>query len=152
MIPRVTTVVMLAVLVAGPAGADEPKPGMFQLEQSDHAKLQGTWKAEKMVFDGANLLGGEVGKLTIEFKGLKAVPRFDGRIEKEGDFKLNTGRKPKAVTVAFAGGPRLLGIYDITGDTLKLCFSILQDGSRPTKFEAPSGSQSVLLVLKRQKK
>ena len=42
------------------------------------------------------------------------------------------------------------GIYEIDGDSLKICFAI--EGERPKKFESAEGSTTMLIVLKRIKK
>jgi Surface antigen variable number repeat len=44
----------------------------------------------------------------------------------------------------------LEGIYDLDGDTLRLCFDHAEDAPRPTKFTVRLGSRQVLLVLKCQ--
>jgi hypothetical protein len=45
----------------------------------------------------------------------------------------------------------MLGIYELDGDTYKLCGD-MQGKSRPTEFAVKPGSGFVLEVLKREKK
>jgi uncharacterized protein (TIGR03067 family) len=56
--------------------------------------------------------------------------------------------------VTVAEGPNkgavMLGIYEISGDTLKVCFDP-EGKKRPTQFKSASGSQT-LVVHKRVKK
>jgi hypothetical protein len=43
------------------------------------------------------------------------------------------------------------GIYSLEGDSLRLCYNFGPDGKRPTSFITKSGSEDILMVLKRQK-
>ena len=42
------------------------------------------------------------------------------------------------------------GIYELDGDTLKVCYAI-DGGKRPAEFKAKPGSKHVLIVFKRLK-
>jgi hypothetical protein len=48
-------------------------------------------------------------------------------------------------------GAVMLGIYEISGDTLKVCFDP-EGKKRPTEFKSASGSQTFVNVHKRVKK
>jgi hypothetical protein len=48
-------------------------------------------------------------------------------------------------------GTVILGIYEISGDTLKVCFDP-EGKKRPTEFKTAAGSQTTLAVYKRVKK
>ena len=59
----------------------------------------------------------------------------------------------EGVIVNLEGGGmsiKMLGIFKLEGDTLKICLAFM--GDRPTKLESPDGSLTVLLTLKRTKK
>src|SRR5262245_38149427 len=137
---RLATMAALGMLVlaVGSARAD------------DQEKLQGTWKAEKAVRGGMETGADELSKMSIEFKGNKAIPKRDGNDEKEAEYKLDDSKKPKTIDVSTPDGKQIKGIYEIDGDSLKLCF--VEEGDRPTKFESTEGSKVMYLVLKRQKK
>jgi uncharacterized protein (TIGR03067 family) len=143
MIQRLATVAALGLLiaVAGPARAD------------DQEKIQGHWKAEKAVRGGMEAPADEIEKMTIEFKGNKAMPRHGDRSPETAEFKLDSSKSPKTIDITVNKGDKTdkpKGIYEIDGDTLKICFSEPNE-DRPTKFESPAGSKVMLIVLKRVK-
>ena len=140
MMQRLATMAALSVLVlaVGSARAD------------DQEKIQGIWKPEKAVKGGMAMPAEELEKMSIEFKGNKAMPRHGDRQEKEAEFTLDATKKPKAIEIKAPDGKTHQGIYEFDGDTLKICF--VEEGDRPTKFESAEGSRSMLIVLKRQKK
>jgi uncharacterized protein (TIGR03067 family) len=117
----------------------------------DQDKFQGTWKAEKMTRGGMDAPAEETEKMTIEFKGNKAIPMKDGKSEDAAEFSLDETKKPKTMDIKPPKEDKtFLGIYELNGDTLKICFA--RDGGRPEKFESPEGSMNMVIVLKRVKK
>jgi hypothetical protein len=46
----------------------------------------------------------------------------------------------------------VLGIYELKGDDLKICFVHGGGGERPTDFASKEGTAQSLIVLKREKK
>src|SRR5262245_33517634 len=111
MIRRMTALAALGMIMitAGFARAD------------DKDKLQGYWKAEKQVRGGKDSPAEEVEKLVLKFEGNKAFPE-----EKPNDvaeFTLDATKKPKAIDIKTPKGDTILGIYELDGDNLKLCFN-----------------------------
>jgi uncharacterized protein (TIGR03067 family) len=112
-------------------------------------KLQGKWKATKI--EGRN--PGKLDGVFVTIKGNKLT--LEGQTQKpmEFTFRLNPSAKPKAIDLMFELGT-LLGVYELDGDALKVCYSELQDsekGKRPTELTAPADSRRYLWVLKREK-
>lgn len=72
----------------------------------------------------------------------------------QGAVKLDPSTNPKSLDVIGAEGPNqgktFLAIYDITGDTLKICYD-LSGKSRPTEFKSAKGTQLFLVTYNRQK-
>ena len=129
----------LFVLVA-PARADDQK------------EIQGAWKIEKAVRGGQDMPAEEREKTTLEFKGSKAIVHHGASGEKPAEFTLDSAAKPKSIVIKPENEQKeLLGIYELKGDTLKICLG--RDGAdRPKDFESKEGSKSMLLILKREKK
>lgn len=82
-----------------------------------------------------------------------AVKKGDEVVE-AATMKLDLSKSPKAFDVKVTQGPNkgavMLCIYDISGDTLNVCFDP-EGKKRPTEFKGASGSQT-LVVHKRVKK
>lgn len=116
--------------------------------------------------DSPSLIGVWIGETGI--KGGKPSPPDSVSMEFEKDGTLTFKEKIKAITGSYkadakaspaqldltlgAGGQMIsfLGIFKIEGDTLTICFTFM--GDRPTKFESPDGSMTMLITLKRAKK
>jgi uncharacterized protein (TIGR03067 family) len=73
----------------------------------------------------------------------------------EFSYKLDPTTKPKSLDVSPVDGPDKgkfgAAIYDLDGDTLKLCLPRGATKERPTEFRSPQGSQHGYFVLKRIK-
>jgi uncharacterized protein (TIGR03067 family) len=85
----------------------------------------------------------------IVFAGDKVTCPVNGAME-ELEYKLDPTAKPKRIDVIVEDGKIARGIYQLEGDTLKLCFDKDAGGERPTKF-ATDDTTYGLIVLKRKK-
>jgi len=116
-------------------------------------KLQGTWKFVSQEMDGKPAPKDEVGKQTITFTGDKWTVRRDGEVVRGGTHKFDPAKKPAqvdaAVTEGEGKGDTMLGIYELKGDTLRVCFDP-KGKKRPTDFA--SKSDRMTAVVERQKK
>jgi uncharacterized protein (TIGR03067 family) len=78
----------------------------------------------------------------------------DGDVVQACTLKVDPSRAPKSLDVTVVEGldkgAVFLGIYEIRGDTLKVCFDP-EGKKRPTEFKGTAGSQT-LVVHKRVKK
>src|SRR6266571_2105623 len=86
-------------------------------------------------------------------EGSKYQTKVKGKDE-SGTFKFDAAKTPKTMDIMVGDGPNkdktLLTIYDLTGDTLKVCYSL--DGkTRPDKFESTGENKYLLIVYKRKK-
>ena len=121
---------------------------------ADRAALRGTWVLEAATLEGRDH--------TDDFRGMKLVLDgdrytldFDTNTDK-GTFALDPTKTPKRIDVRSAAGPfkgkTLPGIYELKGDTLRLCLE--GDGKadrRPAAFEAPGTTRNMLLTYRREK-
>ena len=117
----------------------------------DHDKIQGTWKIDKAQMGGMDMPADMRDNTKIEFKGDKVIVRRSDR-DDPAEFKVDSTKSPKTIDVTpkKEGEKTHAGIYKLDGDTLTICIN--HDETRPTKFESPEGTQTMLLVLKRDKK
>ncbi len=118
----------------------------------DLDKLQGTWQMQKLVGRGKEIDDDRARAISYVFEGNTAKRFVNGVDRKDpGTIKIDAMMKPAHIDLkpAKEGDPTMLGIYEIDGDMLKWCFSAKK---RPEKFEAPEGSDSILMIFKRVKK
>jgi uncharacterized protein (TIGR03067 family) len=109
--------------------------------------MQGTWKAESEVIEGAKTPAELLTKMII--KGDKLI--YDPKAKDPAvRIKLDPSKKPAAIDL-IDGDDTTFGIYQLDGDTLKICWEDFRLGlARPKAFEATKENR--YLVLKREKK
>jgi len=118
-------------------------------------KFQGNWNIESSETGGVAVPADQLKGFIVIFAGDKHTLKFEEKVFQEGTLKLDLSKSPKTVDVTMTEGPSkgvvMLGIYEIDGDTLKVCFDP-QGKKRPTEFKSESGSQNFVNVHKRLKK
>jgi uncharacterized protein (TIGR03067 family) len=123
-----------------PHGRDHDPAG------ADREALQGSWQV---------LAARELGQaFADQVQDLTLVVRYDRMTFKDTGwvFTLNPEKKPKWIDLAPDDGPPLRGIYELDGDTLKICLTTQSGGERPTEFVADlDASSQVLLTCTRVK-
>jgi uncharacterized protein (TIGR03067 family) len=122
----------------------------------DPPSLVGEWVGEKAVAGGKERPVPE-GGITFTFAADGKLTVKEGKRDKNdtGTYKADPKKAPAEVDIIPPEDkkePTVLGIYKLDGDTLTLCFGRGKEGSRPTKFESPEGSQTIVITLKRVKK
>jgi uncharacterized protein (TIGR03067 family) len=119
-------------------------------------RLKGTWRIVSISEDGkANDRAYENVRfkfndnvMTMTDKTGTPLKRGDGKPE-ERVFVLNLNSTPKAIDLTISNKFQSLGIYDLSGDELKLCTA--EPGTaRPSEFKSKLGV--ALVVLKRDTK
>jgi uncharacterized protein (TIGR03067 family) len=123
-------------------------------EKSDDWKgLKGTWKVEKAVFMGTDSTEA-FGTAILTMEDGKYVVAFAGE-EDKGTVKLDASKKPKQMTIESTEGTNkgktFPSIYELTGDTLKVCYA-LEGKDPPTAFESKTGTNTLFITYKRDKK
>ncbi len=124
--------------------------------QEKHDSLDDQWKVKS--FTGGMLIQERGGASALRFKDKVIVWSFPVAPMKDptfkfGIFKTDPTRTPKQIdlTFKFEGDEPLLGIYKFEKGILTLCFNEQAKEKRPTKFEAAAFSETVLIVLERDK-
>jgi uncharacterized protein (TIGR03067 family) len=138
------------ILVVAPLVAQDAK--------EDLKKLQGTWEFVAVVDNGKEVPADKVkgAKVIVTEDKVKLVPPASapaGAKEMVLAIKLDPAETPKAIDLTPTAGPQkdetARGIYQIEGDTLKLCLPGELKQDRPTALESKEGSRTTLLTLKR---
>jgi uncharacterized protein (TIGR03067 family) len=153
---RLSIVVVVALVVAQSVAADDPR-GDVQVEMK---KLEGTWRGVSFIADGKEVAGDRAKGLALTLKADGTWALLDGKDKSDGMFTVDPGKKPKAASFVIKNGMfkdmTTLDIYDLDGDTLKICYVMVPAGKestkeRPSKFAAEAGSGHILWVMKREK-
>lgn len=117
----------------------------------DIKKLQGTWNITALELEGAKQPDGafEGAQITIKDDGFTTTAM--GAAYK-GRFTVDASATPKTIDMHFFDGPEKgntsLGIYEIDGDSWRLCLSIAGK-TRPRTFATSPGSGFALETLVR---
>jgi uncharacterized protein (TIGR03067 family) len=117
--------------------------------------LQGTWKVVVAEQDGDPLDRIVGGVLTVKDNNFHI--KTTGGTELMGDLVLNPAKAPKHIDLAHQDGPlkdkTWQGIYELKGDTLKLCYAEADgEKERPTEFKTLKKSRLLMIEMKREKK
>jgi uncharacterized protein (TIGR03067 family) len=118
-------------------------------------KFQGVWTFASVEAGGKKAPADQLKGATITFAGDKFTVKKGDEVIQAGTQKLDPSRSPRTIDVTMTEGLNkgavMLGIYEIDGDTLTVCFD--EAGKkRPTEFKSPAGSATFVNVHKRVKK
>src|SRR4051794_10925265 len=151
---RIALVTLLCTLVlTAPGGTGARADDRAEIEK-ELKKFQGAWTFESVEAGGKQIPAAEFKDTTVTFEGDKYTVKKGDEVTQVATQKLDPSRSPKTLDVTVAEGLNkgavMLGIYEISGDTLNVCFDP-EGKKRPTEFKSASGSQT-LVVHKRVKK
>ena len=118
-------------------------------------RFQGAWTIESSETGGKKLPADDLKGLIVTFEGNKHTVKKGDEVIQVGTQKLDPSKSPKTIDVTVTDGVNkctvMLGIYEIDGGTLKVCFDP-QGKKRPTEFKSAPGSENFVNVHKRVKK
>lgn len=146
-----------------------------QASEKRNIEDEWTWRWKDDAKDDARNLQGSWSLVAVEAKGEKApeeqikkekvkvIISADKIIIKNVDraeefaYKIDSAKKMKTVDVVMVDRQRngdaqlnIYGIYELNGDSLKVCCSVKKDG-RPTAFGTKPDSEDALMIFKRDK-
>lgn len=125
---------------------------IYAFMRDDLDLLQGTWAVAELEMEGNTISGGMLANARVEVTGSRFSSIGMGTVY-EGTFTLDNSRKPCQLNMTFDAGPEKgntnLGIYELAGDTWKICLSTRGD-VRPSEFSAPARSGFVFETLTRR--
>jgi uncharacterized protein (TIGR03067 family) len=128
--------------------ADDPKAEAVKAELK---RFEGTWKFVSMEINGKPVPAANLQDSRLTFVG----DRFSSGTDEQnkGTFAVDPTVMPKTIDIAVGEGGKfkILGIYELEGDTYKIC-SANPGKPRPTEFSAKAGTGRGLTVMSREKR
>jgi uncharacterized protein (TIGR03067 family) len=115
-------------------------------------KLQGAWTIVSDERDGKPVAADQGARVTMS--GDRFSTEKGDKVLRRGTLKLDPAKTPKTVDVTYTEGEfkgrTLLGVYNLEGDTWKICYG-LPGEERPRMVPDKAGKGQVLLTLQRAK-
>jgi RNA polymerase sigma factor (sigma-70 family) len=130
---------------------------------TDRERLQGAWEFVSVTLGGKTIKKEELKEEDSRWKSLtftgdkvRAVNVNTGGKEVEFNygFKLDPSGQPKTFDLTGPDGgakDTVPGLYELDGDSLKMCVPTQPGQERPTTLESREGSATYLLIFKRKK-
>lgn len=156
--PRSATMLFgILLLLTGlglPKASGDPQDDAFTKELK---AMAGTWRPVSAENNGNK-------SSEALLKGIRWIRDADGKWAMQRDEKtvlewtvrrLDGTKNPKAIDVEITAGPHkgvvYRGIYELDGDTLRICFAMPEKAERPREFSAHKGSGNALSEFEREK-
>ena len=152
---RIALVTLLCTLVLTASGGIGARVDDKADVEKELKKFQGTWTFESVEAGGKEVPADLFKGMTVTFEGDRYTVKKGDEVIQVGTQKLDPSKSPKTIDVTMIEGPNkgavMLGIYEIDGDTLKVCFDP-QGKKRPTEFKTAPGSENFVNIHKRVKR
>jgi uncharacterized protein (TIGR03067 family) len=121
--------------------------------KKDEEKLQGTWTYVSFEMNGVTMPEEERKRMSITYRDDKWEIKDGDKVVLTGTQKLDPSKTPheidSTVTEGEGKGTTMLGIYELKGDTFKVCFDPTGK-ERPNSFKPKEGQFAG--VIERKKK
>ena len=137
---------LLALMCVGPLAWCGDSKG-------DEKMLQGTWTPTSAELAGQKFPDETLKTMKLILTAGKYTVKVGNQTD-QGTVTFDPAKKPKAMDITGTDGPNkgktFLAIYELTGDTLKVCYD-LSGKARPAEFKTKPDSQLFLVTYQREK-
>ncbi len=141
--------IVAALMVGLVAAADAPRE---EAARAELKRLEGQWQLIDAERDGKPIPADDFKTERVAIKGDQLTITVRGKFRQRSTLTVDPTTRPRgiarAVTEGAFKGKKEVGIYELKGDTLRLCW-VSADRERPKAFT--SKGRGVLLVYKRVK-
>jgi uncharacterized protein (TIGR03067 family) len=153
MFARLGIVLAVALLFAASVRVEEPPAKKGEENRKDLQEMQGTWQLESVEDSKKTKL--DARKRTLFVGGELVVVQEGDKVVQAGTLRLVASKSPRVIDFVVRSGERedttMLGIYELKGDQLKVCFDP-EGESRPKKFAAKADTSVYVATYKRVKR
>lgn len=148
MLRRISSLLIVLSLAVPALAQAADKPAK---DADDRQLLQGIWKAVGLESGGQAAPEHAYSGTLITFDGDKFILKERGHAPNAMDVRIDPTKSPRTIDITATEGPSkglaLLGIYELSGDDLKICFSIGK--ARPAKLATTADEETEMFTLKR---
>jgi uncharacterized protein (TIGR03067 family) len=114
---------------------------------SDLDRIQGEWKVKQLVIDGQPVDDATLADAKLKIKGDAFKLDAAGQNE-SGTLQFDAQASPKTLEVSLQSGDTIPAIYELNGNTLKICYAV-NSAARPKEFKSTGGSDHVFVEYQR---
>jgi uncharacterized protein (TIGR03067 family) len=116
------------------------------------ARLQGEWKCVSATIDGKALPDETTKALRLAITETRYITEKGNETLFDSTYRIDRTKTPAQIfmlgTEGALTGKEVPGIYEISGDTLRICYALPGD-SPPITFESAQGSKAQFIVWRR---
>ncbi|MFO0876278.1 MAG: TIGR03067 domain-containing protein [Gemmataceae bacterium] len=125
----------------------------FSEDVKDSDAIQGTWLASAAELAGKSFPEEVRKSIKLTLKDGKYTVAVGKNLD-QGTVKLDSSAKPRTLDITGTEGPNkgktIQAIYELDGDTLKICYDLSGKG-RPAEFKTAEGTKLFRVTYKREK-
>ena len=140
---------LFILAVALCVAADKPKPDA----KKELAKLEGTWVMAGLEVEGVEVPAKKLAGTTLVIKGDKYTVKVKDTAH-ETTIEIDPTTDPKSIDMLFPNGTELpkrgKGVYELDGDTLKICRHQATGEDRPTQIGSWPNTNLFVVTWKRK--
>jgi len=122
-------------------------------QADDFKSMEGKWKVDSAEVNGKIVDAPELKDIQITISGDRYEALIKDHIDR-GSLKLDETQKPRTMdatkTEGDEVGKMIKAIYEINGDTMRVCYAMTGD-ARPTEFATKPDSALLLITYRREK-
>ena len=119
---------------------------------SSIGELRGVWQATAVTVSGQEIPRAEIGLLQLTLTRTRFTTSRGEETLFDSSYTADPTTSPMQIEMVGSGGDfegqAALGIYDLEGETLRICYAMPGFG-RPREFASAPGSGAFLIVLRR---
>jgi len=140
-------VALLSVLGVAPDSPDDAT-------KNELARFQGTWTVVSVEKDGRTASADQLVGFKIVVEGNSRIVKNDDQVLARSTMKLDLSKEPKVIhltmTEGMFKGNTLPAIYEMNGDTWKVCMALRGDDP-PQAFATGAGDGNLLHLYRKEK-